>query len=50
MILSLEDTNGNALVFNEDLYDFSTTSNLVSDVAEKEIVLAAAKEDEEKDE
>jgi len=45
MILSLEDINGNALVFDNDLYDFSTSSDLAQVVQEKEVVLASAKEE-----
>jgi hypothetical protein len=45
MILSLEDINWNALVFDEDLYDFTTSNDLVIDTEEKEVVLAAAKEE-----
>jgi len=45
MILSLEDINGNALVFDEDLYDFTTSNDLVIDTEEKEVVLAAAQEE-----
>ena len=46
MILNLEDTNNNVLVFDEDLYDFSTTSDLIIDTQEADIVLAAAKDEE----
>jgi len=46
MILNLEDTNNNVLVFDEDLYDFSTTSDLIIDTQEADVVLAAAKEEE----
>jgi len=45
MILSLEDINWNPLVFDEDLYDFKTSADLVEDVEAKDVVLAAAKED-----
>jgi hypothetical protein len=45
MILSLEDINWNSLVFDEDLYDFTTSNDLVIDTEEKEVVLAAAKEE-----
>jgi len=45
MILSLEDVNGNVLVFDNDLYDFTTPSDLTQVVQEKEVVLASAKEE-----
>lgn len=46
MILNLEDINNNVLVFDEDLYDFSTNSDLIIDTQETEVVLAAAKDEE----
>lgn len=45
MILWLENTNGDALLFDNDLYDFVTTSDLIIDVEEKDTVLAAAEEE-----
>jgi len=50
MVLTLEDINGNTLVFEEDLYDFTTSNSLVEDVEEKEIVLASAEEEVEVEE
>lgn len=46
MILNLEDINNNVLVFDEDLYDFATNSDLIIDTQETEVVLAAAKDEE----
>ncbi len=45
MILSLEDIKWNVLIFDEDLYNFTTSNNLIEDVESKDIVLAAAKEE-----
>ena len=45
MFLRLKDINWNPLVFEENLYDFKTSSDLVEDVEEKDVVLAAAKEE-----
>ena len=49
MILSLEDKDWNALYFDEDLYDFSTWNDLVVDAEEKDVTLAAAKEEKEEE-
>ena len=45
MVLSLEDKDGNTIVLDEDLYDFTTSADLIVDAEEKEVVLAAAKEE-----
>jgi hypothetical protein len=50
MILALEDKDWNKLVFDEDLYDFSTSNDLVIDNEEKEVVLASAKDEKIEDE
>ena len=46
MILTLKDVMWNEIMFDEDLYDFTTPAELVKAVPEEEIVLAAAPEEE----
>lgn len=47
MILTLEDAMGSSIVFEEDLYDVTTPSNLEEAIAEEEAILAAAEEEVE---
>ena len=44
MILALEDTMGNSITFDEDLFDLVTSADLIEDVTEEEVVIAVVEE------
>jgi hypothetical protein len=44
MILSLKDAIGNSILFAEDLYDLVTPADLIIEVPEEEVVIAAVEE------
>ena len=47
MILALEDSMGENIIFDEDLFDLVTSADLVEDVTEEEVVIAVVEEVEE---